>query len=417
MFDLDKWQEIFSTLAKNPLRTFLTAFGVGWGLFMLIVMMGAGNGLENGVTHEFTNVATNSFFLWGQSTSKPYGGFGPGRGMRMTEDDYFAIREQVPNAGTIAPRNQLGGFGGGNTVARGNKSESFGVMGDYPQIKEVEGIDILEGRFLNELDIRDQRKVAIIGTRVQELLFEESEDPIGDYVMINGVYFTIVGVFGTRTDGDRGERDESRIYIPFTTFQRAFNNGNRVSWFAIRSKDGVPATEVQDEVIALMQRLHSVDPEDKRAFGHFNLEERYNQIQGLFGGITILVWIVGIGTLIAGVIGVSNIMLVIVKERTKEIGVRRALGAKPRHIISQILLESIVLTGLAGYAGLMVGLFTLDGVNMLVGEGANMFRNPQVDLDMVTNSLLVLIFAGAIAGLIPASRAIAVHPVEALRAD
>lgn len=417
MFDLDRWQEIFSTLAKNPLRTFLTAFGVGWGLFMLIVMMGAGNGLENGVTREFTNVATNSFFLWGQRSSKPYGGFGPGRQIRMTEDDYFSIREQVPDAETIAPRNQLGGFGGGNLVVRGNQSESFSIMGDYPQIMEVEGIDVLSGRFINALDIQEKRKVAIIGTRVKELLFEESEDPVGDYLMINGVYFSIVGVFGTRTDGDRGERDESRIYVPFTTFQKAFNNGNQVGWFAIKSKEGVPATVVEQEVVTLLQRLHSVDPDDRRAFGSFNLEERYNQIQGLFGGINILVWIVGIGTLVAGVIGVSNIMLVIVKERTKEIGVRRALGATPWHIISQILLESIVLTGIAGYVGLMTGLITLDGVALMAGDENSMFQHPQVDLDMVLQSLMVLIIAGAGAGLIPASRAIAVHPVEALRAD
>ncbi|MDP5169038.1 MAG: ABC transporter permease [Bacteroidia bacterium] len=417
MFDLDQWQEIFSTLAKNPLRTFLTAFGVGWGMFMLIVMMGAGNGLENGVSREFTNVATNSFFLWGQSTSKPYNGFGPGRRMQMNENDYLAIKEQVPNAATVAPRNQLNGFQGGNNVIRGAKSGDFEVMGDFPQIKEVEGIDILEGRFLNQNDMDQRRKIAVIGTRVQDLLFEPDEDPIGENIRINGVYFTIVGVFGTRTNGDRGERDESKIYIPFSTFQRAFNNGNRVGWFAIRSSDGVPASEVLEDVIDILKRRHSVAPDDNRAFGNFNLEKQYNQIKGLFGGIRLLVWIVGVGTLIAGVIGVSNIMLVIVKERTKEIGIRRAIGARPRHIISQILFESITLTSLAGYVGLMAGMLSLDAVSALVGENAEMFLNPRVEMSMVYQALAVLVVAGAIAGLIPARKALAVHPVEALRAD
>ncbi len=417
MFDLDKWQEIFSTLAKNPLRTFLTAFGVGWGLFMLIVMMGAGNGLQNGVTTEFLNVATNSFFLWGQSTSKPHAGFGPGRPMRMTEEDYKSILDQIPEAATVAPRNQLNGFQGGNNVIRGANSGDFGVMGDFPQIREVEGIDIQIGRFLNDLDMQDRRKVAVIGLRVQELLFDPSEDPIGESIRINGVYFTVVGVFGTRTDGDRAERDQSRIYIPFPTYQRAFNNGNRVGWFAIRSQDGVRASLVAEKVITLLQRRHQVAPEDKRAFGHFNLEEEYLQIQGLFSGISLLVWIVGIGTLIAGVIGVSNIMLVIVKERTKEIGVRRAIGAKPWNIISQILMESIVLTALAGYIGLMIGVLSLDLVSLLVGDNAEMFRQPQVDLAMVNRALVVLVIAGALAGFIPAQKAISIPPVDALRAE
>ncbi len=417
MFDLDQWQEIFSTLAKNPLRTFLTAFGVGWGLFMLIVMMGAGNGLENGVTHEFNNVATNSFFLWGQSTSKASKGFSPGRPMRMNIDDYHAIMEQVPSAATVAPRNQLGGFQGGNNVVRGLKSGSFGVMGDFPQIREVESVDMLEGRFLNQLDMTLSRKVAVIGTRVQDLLFEDGENPIGQSIQVNGVYFTVVGIFGTRTGGDRAERDGSRIYVPFPTFQRAFNNGNQVGWFAVRSQDGVPASEVLGNVLTILKRRHDVAPDDERAFGNFNLEAEFKKIQGLFSGIKLLVWIVGTGTLIAGVIGVSNIMLVIVKERTKEIGVRRAIGAKPWHIIRQILLESVVLTFLAGFAGMLVGMLILDGVSALLGEGAQMFRNPQVDIPTVYRALVILVVSGALAGFIPARKAVAVHPVEALRAE
>lgn len=417
MFDLDQWQEIFSTLAKNPLRTFLTAFGVSWGLFMLIVMMGAGNGLENGVKSDFDGVATNSFFMWGQSTSKPYAGFGPGRPMRMTEADYYALQQQVPEAHTIAPRNQLGGFMGGNNVIRGALSGAFNVMGDFPQIQNVEGIDIVEGRFINDLDIDDKRKVAIIGTRVQDVLFREDEDPIGESILINGVYFKVVGVFTTKATGERAERDTERIYVPFTTYQRAFQNGNRVGWFAVRSRDDVPATVVETKVKEILKRRHRVNPEDDRAFGSWNMQESFDQIQGLFNGITALVWIVGIGTLAAGVIGVSNIMLVIVKERTREIGIRRAIGAKPRNILSQILLESITLTGLAGYIGLFVGVLSLDLVNALIGEGTDMFQNPSVDLALILQALIILVVAGALAGIIPARRALSINPVDALRAE
>lgn len=386
---------------------------------MLIVMMGAGNGLQNGVNSEFVGRATNSFFMWTQRTSLPYKGLRRGRGFSMRNEDYTAIVEQIPDAVRVAPRNQLGGYRGGNNVTRGDKSGAFSVMGDYPQVAKIEGVIIEQGRFINMLDVADQRKVAVIGTRVREILFEADENPIGKSIEIQGVYFLVVGVFRTAQSGDRAERDTQRIYTPFSTFQKAFGYGNRIGWFAISSREGVPVAEVEDQVVDLLKRRHKISPNDDRAFGHFNLQEEYQKINGLFLGINILVWIVGIGTLAAGVIGVSNIMLVIVKERTKEIGVRRAIGATPWSIVSQILLEAIILTSVAGYIGVLLGVLSLEGVALILEQAGDtpMFKNPGVDLGLVLRALLILVVSGALAGIIPASRAISIAPVDALRAD
>lgn len=417
--DIDHWREIGAALAANKLRTFLTAFGVFWGIFLLMVMLGAGEGLENGVVEDFSDGAANCFFLWTRPTSKPYAGLPAGRRFHMRNADIEAIRREVPGAGVIAPRNQLGGHRGANNVIRGEHAGAFGVMGDYPEITVMESVELTHGRFLNDLDIRDKRKVAVIGSRAYELLFEEGEEPIGESIQVNGVYFKVVGVFGTDSGGDRGDRSSQTIFIPFTTFQRAFNYGDVVGWFAITSKEGVRASVVEADVRTLLAKRHRIDPTDVRAFGSFNLEEEFLKIKGLFFGINLLIWIVGIGTLAAGTIGVSNIMLVIVRERTKEIGIRRALGATPWAVVSQILAESLLLTGIAGYAGLIAGMALMDWIAKMLpdsgGEGA--FRNPGVDLQSARVALTVLVVSGILAGLIPAIRAVRVRPVEALRAD
>jgi putative ABC transport system permease protein len=416
MFDLDQWQEVFSSLGRSPLRTALTGIGVGWGIYMLIVMMGAGNGLQRGVGDEFSDVATNSFFVWNQRSSMPYKGFLAGRGMQMTIEDYEALRVQLPEAAALAPRNQLGGFMGGNNVSRGEKTGAFSVMGDYPQIRQIEGILIEKGRFLNPLDLAERRKVAVIGLRVQELLFEPGEDPIGQYIRINNVEFQVVGLLETKQSGERAERDAQRIYVPFTTFQRAFGLGNRVGWFAVCSQPGVPASQVEERMLALLRKRHLVAPDDERAFGHFNVEEEFQKIQGLFAGIRVLVWIVGIGSLASGIIGVSIILLVLVKERTHEIGVRRALGATPVSIVGQILLEAVVLTLIAGYIGLLAGIGTLDLINLAIGPaGVGMFRQPGIDLTLALQALAMLGISGLAAGVLPALRAMSLSTVDALR--
>ncbi|MEZ4827707.1 MAG: ABC transporter permease [Bacteroidia bacterium] len=420
MFDIDKWQEIFHSLAKNPLRTTLTAFGVFWGIFMLVVMMGAGSGLENGATRNFAGMATNSLYVWNQSTSKAYNGLPPGRQMRMTLDDMAALEQAIPEARIISPINQLGGWMGNNSVTRGNRYGTFGVSGNMPNIFEVEAPKITSGRFLNPLDIRDRRKVAIIGPRVREVLFDEGEDPIGDYIYINGVYFKVVGTFDTEQDGGRGENAAQKIYVPFTTFQQAFNFGSFVGWIAVTSQDHVPVSIAEEKVLNILKTRHRVAPDDNRAFGHFNLEERFNQMSNTMKGINLLSWFVGICTLLAGVIGISNIMLVLVKERTKEIGIRRAIGARPMSIVSLILMESVFLTTLAGYTGLMCGLGLLELYNWAAGKfqlESAFFQDPNVDFSLMVRALIILIVGGALAGLIPARRALAISPVDALRAE
>ncbi|MFK7926508.1 MAG: ABC transporter permease, partial [Bacteroidia bacterium] len=324
----------------------------------------------------------------------------------------------LPKAEYICPRNELGGFGGGNGVTRGSKSGSFEVTGDYPNIRYVEPMKITGGRFLNKIDIEQTRKVCVIGQRVRDLLFEEDEEPIGDYIEINDTYFQVVGVFTTLATGGRAERETQKVFIPFTTFQKAFNYGNRISWFAITAKPGESGAALEDQVIDILQKRHSVAPDDDRAFGHYNMEEEFDEIANVFFGIRSISWIVGFFTLLAGAIGISNIMLVTVKERTKEFGIRRALGAKPFSIISQVVAEAIILTVLAGYIGLLVGMGLLELVSMLIeGQDTGMFGAPYVDIGLAFRALAILVGAGLLAGLIPAQRAVSVRPVEALRAD
>lgn len=419
MLDRDHWTEIWVSLARNKVRTALTAFGVFWGLFMLMAMLGSGNGLANGVETMFAGTATNSFFVWARRTTEPYRGLPAGRNLQMDNADFQALKQQLPEAATIAPRNQLGGFRGGNNVTRGQKAGAFSLMGDYPEIRRVQALKILDGRFLNRLDLNERRKVAVIGTRVREVLFARGEEPVGDSIQVNGVYFTVIGVFDTYQTGEQGDRDDQTIYVPFSTFQYAFNFGDRIGWMAVTSRDGIPASVVEAKALTILKARHRVAPDDDRAFGHWNLEEEFDRLHNLLAGIRSLVWIVGIGTLAAGVIGVSNIMLIIVRERTKEIGVRRAIGASPAAITGQIVLEAVLLTATAGAVGLMLGVALLEGVNALLASGGGnpMFSHPGVDLAAAVRALSILVAAGVLAGLMPAWRALQIQPVEALRAE
>lgn len=416
MFDYDKWQEIIATIKKNKLRTILTAFGVFWGILMLVIMLGSGRGLQNGAMSDFAGTATNSFYVWAQRTTKPYMGMQPGRQFHYNNDDALALKS-IPELAIVAPRNQLGGYRSVNSVMRGKKTGAFDIMGDYPQYNLIEPRKISNGRFINDLDIKDKRKVAVIGTRVRDILFEKGEDPISKYISINKVYFQVIGVFDPKGSGEQNEEESKTIQIPFTTFQHVFNYGNVVGFFAITSRNDIPASEAEERVIALLKARHKIAPEDQLAIGHWNLEKEFGKIQGLFTGISWLVWIVGIGTLLAGVIGVSNIMLIVVKERTKEIGIRRALGAPPLSIMSQIILESIFLTSFAGYFGLVAGVGLLEAVSSALGDSAGMFRHPEVDFEVAMKALFILVIAGALAGFIPAKRAVSVSTVEALRSE
>jgi putative ABC transport system permease protein len=414
ILERDNWQEIFATMRKNRLRTFLTCLGVGWGIFMLVIMLGAGNGLKHGVLSDFGGTATNSFFMWTQKTSKGYKGMKPGRNFNFHLGDAIAI-SQLPEVNVMSPQNQLGGYEGSNNVVRGLKAAGFQIRGSYPNIQEIEEVKITKGRFINALDIKEKRKVCTIGARVREVLFKPGEDPIGEFIRINGVYFKVIGVLRSTGNGDQAREQSERISVPFSTFSNAFNFGDIIGWFAISSKAGVPASLTEEKVMTVVKQRHKIAPDDNMAIGHWNMEKEFNKLNGLFSGIEFLIWFVGIGTLIAGVIGISNIMLIVVKERTKEIGVKRAIGATPYNVISQVMLESVFLTAIAGIFGLWFSILLLELFNSLLGSEVPMFKDPTVDIKVALKALLVLIVAGAFAGLIPARKASAVHPVEALR--
>lgn len=416
IFERDNWQEIFATIRKNKLRTFLTMLGVFWGIFMLVIMLGSGNGLRNGILNEFAGTATNSFYIWAQQTTKAYKGMKPNRSFNYTTSDAEALK-QLPEIEVVSPLNQLGGHEETNNVVHGLKTAASEIQACYPNIRNISDIKMQQGRFINDLDIKEKRKICVIGPRVVELLFKKGEQIIGEYIRINGVYFRVVGVTKQTSGGNEGRQQAQRINIPFSTFQNAFNYGDVVGWFAIKSKSNIPAELSEEKVISILKERHKIAPEDSKAIGHWNMAVEYNKLNGLFTGIEILVWIVGIGTLLAGVIGISNIMLIVVKERTKEIGVKRALGAVPSQIIGQIILEAVFLTAISGYFGLVIGIGLLEGLNAAIGDSGEMFTNPTVDLSVALKALSVLIVSGALAGLIPASKAVAIKPVEALRTE
>ncbi len=421
MFDLDRWQQIYSVLKKNKLRTFLTAFGVFWGIFMLVIMLGSGNGLINGITQGIGDFATNSFFMWSQQTTVDYQGYPKGRRINFKNKDIETLRMNVEGIEHIAPKMQMGSYNGNGTdnVVRGLKSGSFTISGDYPEFNEIDPAVMINGRFINKTDIEEKRKVAVLGRRVYEELFDPNEKAIGEYIRIQGVYFQVIGIFKPLNPNINFGGDKERsIILPFTTFQQVYNFGDNIGFMAITAKKGYEAKDLEEKAIRIMKKVHTIAPEDDQAIGHINIEKEYKKMVGLFTGIGVLIWIVGTGTLLAGIIGVSNIMLVVVKERTVEIGIQRAIGATPGNIISQIISEALVLTVFAGYMGLVTGVGILELLNFaLVNSGANteMFKNPQINFNIAIASLAILAFFGIIAGLLPARRAVKIRPIEAIR--
>ena len=418
MFDIDRWQEIYAALKSNKLRTFLTAFGVFWGIFMLIIMLGSGKGLENSVFEDMGDFATNSAFIWARKTTMPYKGFTRGRRYNFTNDDMKALKDNIPEIDLLAPRLQGWGGDGENNVTHGLKTGSFTIQGDYPEINKIDPNKILEGRFINYKDIEQSRKVCVIGTRVKEVLFEENQEVVGQYIRVKGIYFQVVGVVEPISKINIGGQKDQTIYLPFTSLQKAYNFGDVVHYFSVTAKENIPVSVVDKKCRALLKERHQINPDDDQAVGGFNLEEEFKKMRGLFTGISVLIWIVGTGTLLAGVIGVSNIMLIIVKERTKEIGVQRAIGATPARIISQIMMESVVLTSVAGYIGLVLGVGLIELINMVLessGADGTFFRHPSVDFGIAMTALGILVVSGGLAGLIPAQRAVSIKPIDALR--
>jgi putative ABC transport system permease protein len=418
MFDLDLWKEIVSALKKNRMRSFMTAFGVFWGIFMLIIMSGAGKALENVIMDGIKAFASNSAFFWTERTSKPYEGFQRGRRWNFKNTDIEYFKANIHDIEYLSPK--LFGpnsYNGDNTI-RGKKTGAFNISGDYPEFFKIDPWTPVKGRLLNQIDILESRKVCVIGERVAEVMFDKDEDPIGEYLKINGVYFQIVGVAHPETRINfNGNRKTENIMIPFTTMQKTYNYGDVVHFFAVTSATGVPVSNVENRLKNLLKERHHIAPDDVQAIGSFNLEVEWNKYMGLFNGIQILTWIVGIGTLFAGIIGVSNIMLVIIKERTQEIGIQRAIGATPGKVIMHIVAESVFLTVIAGYIGLALGVGILELLNMALESGGDeiFFRRPEISFEMAVSALTVLIFAGIGAGLVPARRAVRIKPIDALR--
>ncbi|MBK5212105.1 MAG: ABC transporter permease [Flavobacteriaceae bacterium] len=420
LFSRDSWAEIIEALSSNWFRTVLTAFGVLWGIFILVILLAAGNGLENGIKQGFAGMATNSMFMWTQTASQPYKGLPKGRRYNFKTDDVPAIKRNVDGLRFVSPRNQLGGFRGSNNVVRGLQTGAFNVYGDYPEIIQQQPMDIMSGRFINYSDINEKRKVAIIGSGVQSALYEPKEEVIGSYIKINGVNFMVVGTYKKKGNNGDPEEMQKEIYVPFTAFSQAFNMGDIVGWMAITAKDGYSITELKPQIFDLVKTRHSINPNDDRAVGNFDLYEEFSKINGLFTALNFVAYFVGILVLLSGIIGISNIMLIVVKERTKEIGIRRALGATPWSIRAQILLESIFLTIVSGMAGIVLATAVLWLVNYKLSTmdtSEMMFINPSVNIGVVFIALTILIVSGLLAGLIPAQNAIKVKPVEALRTE
>jgi putative ABC transport system permease protein len=414
--DFDTWQEIWSTLRKNRLRALLTASGVFWGLFTLILLLGIGRGLERGA-QSLAELAPRAVYVWSQRTGMAYRGLSPGRFVRFEDDDITRLRA-IPGVEFVAARLRFGGWRDSARVSHAGRSGAVNVLGDMPEYARIEPIALDRGRFLNQPDVLDARKVAVIGQKARGVLFAENQNPLGQWIEVNGVHFLVVGEIHSDKAGDEGDRINNTVFLPFTTFQRAYGQRNRVGWFTLGVREGASSVVVEQEVLRLLGERHRVHPNDKGALGSFDAAEQYQKIQGLFRGIRGFIWFVGTLTLLSGVLGVSNILLIIVKERTREIGIRKALGATPGSIVKLVVLESMALTLLSGYSGLVAGVVALEGIAKVLERfpGAPI-RSPEVDFQAALVAAGVLIIAGAIAGIVPARHAAGVPPVEALRAD
>lgn len=409
MIDLDTWQEIFETISKNKLRTLLTGFSVAWGIFMLVILLGSGNGMAHGIEYQFRDDAINSIWVTAGQTSTPYRGLAPGRSIQFTNRDFDEVKDRVHGVEHATARFAIQG---GTVVRYGNETGSFQIRSVHPEHRFVENTIIIKGRYLNAVDIRERRKVAVVGKLVVEALFVDGGDPLGREIEINGIAFKVVGVF----DDIGNEQEQEMVHLPISTAQRTFNGQDRIRQVLFTVGD---ATLEESQVIAadVRQRMatrHQFDPEDLRAVFVNNNIENFQRFVGMMNGIRGFVWVVGIGTLLAGVVGVSNIMLIAVKERTREIGIRKAIGATPGSILRLVLLESVLVTSVAGYLGLLLGIVLLEGVTRAM-PAADFFRNPEVDLKVAVSATVLLVVAGAIAGFFPARQAASIRPIEALR--
>ncbi len=423
IIDRDLWSEILQLLRRNRVRTLLTASGIFWGIFVLIVMLGFGNGIQDGVVKQMSGYATNSLYVWGNETSEPYQGLSPGRRITLDNTDTQALNLQVAEIAHLAARARLGRYRGRNDVNHGAKVTDAEITGDLPAYQHILPMAIEEGRFINPLDIKHKRKVAVIGERIRRDLFGANNDPLGQEVQIRGVSFTVIGVFKPQRYGNNRERMESMVFLPLSTFQQVFNWGQSISFYAVIPDTGVSSDALRDKMVAVLKRRHRVAPYDSRALGDWNSETEFLRITNLFVGIRAFIWTVGIATLLAGVLGVSNIMLIAVRERRREFGIRKSVGATPSSVMRMVLFETTTLVGAAGTAGLLCGLMALALIDLFTrhltasADADILFSAPRIDIYVVIAAFVALLLAALLATLIPARHAMKIDPIDALRAE
>lgn len=419
IFKIDTWQEIYHSLRNNKLRTFLTMIGVGWGMFLFVLLLGAAKGMENGFEKIFSGFATNSIFLWAQNTNIPYNGFPKGRVMNLHLSDIDLLPRKIKEIDYISPQSSHGKFGtAGESFSRNGKNATYTLTGDFPIGNKISEKKLIFGRYLNDADISGNKNVAVIGEEVYKNFFDskKNENPIGKSINVKGIFFNVIGVF--RVKKNSGPDNDQSAFIPFTTYSKMYNEGDKVDFFAIVSKPNANLAEVEEKVKRELKLKYNVSPEDTNAFGSFNLGKEFDKLTGFLTGMQILTIVVGSLTILAGVIAISNILLITVKERTKEIGVRRALGAKPAEVRNQILLESVVITLTSGILGFTFGIFILMILDIVTkNQDAFPFYNPTINYSEVFGAMAVMLVLGLIIGMIPAQRAVKIRPIEALRSE
>lgn len=415
LFDSDQWEEIFDSLTRNKARTFLTAFGIFWGVFMLILLMGGGKGLESMLGQNFAGFASNSGFMIASTTSEPYKGFSKGRNWRISIDDIERVKNCVPEIDICTPSIRKWGA----QASADNHSIGVQVSGERADYAQVDNPKIKFGRAINDVDVTQGRKVCVVGSRIVEELFPNigKGNPCGKYIQIDGIYYCIVGVSGKGSGGiSIGGNATTTVHLPYSTMQHTYNRGKEVDILCLTAKPQFKMSDVQYKVEALLKRQHLIHPDDTQAVIKVNTEAVFSMIDSLFAGVSILVWMIGLGTLIAGAIGVSNIMIVTVKERTTEIGIRRAIGATPRDILSMIMSESIVLTLIAGMSGITFAVFILQMIEN-VSQADTPDAQFQITFGLAIGAALLLSLLGVTAGLAPAMRAMNIKPVDAMREE
>jgi len=410
LFDRDTWQEVYDSFSKNKLRSILTMVGVWWGILLLIGLLGSARGLENSFNRLFGDFATNSVFIWGQSTGIAFKGFQEGKRVQLSLSDTKKIKENIEGIEFVVPRNQNQAM-----VIRNFLSGSFSIAGDYPLLDQVEKKKLIHGRFINQNDIEDKKKVIVLSEDAYKQLFQKDENAIGEYIQVNSINFKVVGLFEA-SKINMGPPIE--MHMPFTTFQQIYNQGDQIGWMMITGKPEYDIVQMEEDAKLLLKNLNDIHPKDNRALGSANAGKEIGKVTGFLTGMQFLTWFVGIATLFAGVFAIGNILLITVKERTKEIGVRRALGATPFEIKRQIVVEAVFLTIIAGIFGIITGGWILIGLDSAFGQGDDAaIVNASVSIAVVFISLAILVVLGTLIGLIPAFKATSIKPIEALREE